>query len=67
MSTTPPLARRTRRQGSGSAELSPASAKGKLKIGKYVMGDTLGECLGGGGGRRRRGEREREREVETGD
>ena len=48
MSTTPPPARRTRRQG--SAESTPVGLKGKLKIGKYIMGDTLGKERGVGWG-----------------
>ena len=53
MTTTPPPARRTRRHGSAGSEATPPGLKGKLKIGKYLMGDTLGECVGGGGGRGR--------------
>ena len=48
MSTTPPPARRTRRQG--STESTPVGLKGKLKIGKYIMGDTLGKERGVGWG-----------------
>ena len=46
MATTPPPARRSRRHGSAGTEATPVVSKGKLKIGKYVIGDTLGEAEG---------------------